>query len=81
MTATTLYVSWWLKNQGLLPQGKRIVQVYWGVSILLIATTAAGRVFAIRHFPTDVVAGAWMGILVSYLFFKVSRKPELPHLP
>jgi len=51
--------------------------VMWGSTLLGASATAYFRVAAGKHFPTDVLAGAFMGSLVGYLvpeFHRVEKK-------
>ena len=58
-----------------------------GVGALLVATTGYLRVISGRHFPTDVIAGAFAGLLIALLVALLhrgavtaaSQRPRTPH--
>lgn len=49
----------------------------WALAFVVTALTGIFRVFAGRHFPTDVIAGAFFGLTLAFVFRKIVHRTYL----
>ena len=62
-------------------RGSAIPWIWLGVGTVASSMLAAGRVMAGKHFPTDVLAGAAVGIAVGFLVPYLHDWPDIPVRP
>jgi undecaprenyl-diphosphatase len=53
----------------------------WGIGFFIIAILiTAGRVAAGVHYPSDIVGGALIGVIVAYITFRIARRISTPRV-
>jgi undecaprenyl-diphosphatase len=53
----------------------------WGIGFFIIAILiTAGRVAAGVHYPSDIVGGVLIGVIVAYITFRIARRISTPRV-